>query len=416
MAEQKLAQESTTDLIKRIEALRVSLKALGSSYEKLVKNLFQVLTKNNVVNRQTEMNNLNKELNNVLNNETIITEEIKTLSTSINMGLLKDIVDAQNKIIGDYRNANKGVNIAFGLDGNPIKSEDKSKYDSLYSLSKILREPIIDGEIIDAIAVVNKDKKDEVRDLLKKLDIKKEEIKEDSHTLSINEKLVIALYDYLDSLAKKISNYGGMSGLPIRETKEVEDKKWVVLASDISECNLIIEIIKIIKASDRDTVNVWDIADIKKDLISNFKKYANGTKYFAKMIPKISQNEAQINKIKDRLKELIKEAKNDISEELVLPENKREYDLLNKEYCYLMSAQGGDNLVPYSGVMLEPKYVINYQDAEKELQTLRDNAKIEQENANNELAQQRIQKRVLEFSNISPNNLGLVRTNKEQDV
>ena len=39
MAEQKLAQESTTDLIKRIEALRVSLKALGSSYEKLVKSL-----------------------------------------------------------------------------------------------------------------------------------------------------------------------------------------------------------------------------------------------------------------------------------------------------------------------------------------------------------------------------------------
>ena len=416
MEEQKLQDKES--LVKRINALKISLKSLNSSYEKLVKDLFQILTKKEIANRQEEMNNLNKKLNNVLNNETIMNEEIKVLSINLNSNFLNKIMDEKRKIRREYRESSKGIKIAFGIDGNPIKVEDKERYDSLVLLEKLLKEPIYDIEVIGDIAT-NKAKKEEVLGLLEKLNMvvkdenNKEVIMEEE--LVGNVKLVKELEEYLDSLAKKISDYEGMAGLPIKETKQVDDKKWVVLASDVEECNLIIEILKILKVSREDTIKVWDIASVKKDLVASFKKYVNGTKYFANMVPKIPENEIKIKEIKDRLGKLIKRAKDNNALGLVLANDKKEYDLLNKEYCYLVSAQASDNLVLYDGVKLEPKYVSGYEASQKELQIIRENDKIEQENANNELAQKRIQERVLEFSNIMPSK-GLVRINKEQDV
>ncbi len=383
-----MIERDITSSVKRLKALNTSLKAVGSSYEKTVKNLVQILTKDSIINNQEKMNNLNKELNSILNNEKALILEIKEITNNINSNIIKKIENSQNKIINEYRNVYKGMKITFGLDGRPIKKEREEIYNNLCLLKDMFSKPVNEICIINDIGIVDSKDKEKVLELINKTNIFELEN-------NINQKLIKELENYLDSLAKKISNYIGMSGLPIIESKEIEDKKWVVLITDERECNLIIDIMKILKKSNQDLVNVWNIAEVDKSLLKDFKRYANGTKYFAKYIPKLKENEAKINEIKKDLSTLFKRAK--VKGKTILEEDKEEYQLLNKEYCYLVSAQVADDLVIYNGLKLEPKYLSNYKETEKELQLLRKNATIKQDAGE---IKKRIESRVQSFSDM----------------
>ena len=125
-----MIERDITSSVKRLKALNTSLKAVGSSYEKTVKNLVQILTKDSIINNQEKMNNLNKELNSILNNEKALILEIKEITNNINSNIIKKIENSQNKIIDEYRNVYKGMKIVFGLDGRPIKKEREEIYNN----------------------------------------------------------------------------------------------------------------------------------------------------------------------------------------------------------------------------------------------------------------------------------------------
>ena len=190
-----------------------------------------------------------------------------------------------------------------------------------------------------------------------------------------NQQLIAELEAYLDSLAKKISTYNGLSNLPIMQTKTIGDKAWVVLESDIEECNRIIDIISLLKSQTGNLINVWGIANLNASDIAKFKKLVNATIYFENKTPKIAVNETKINAIKNDLAALMKKAKENpgpmAQNGYVLIEDEEAYNILNAMYNYLAASNSSENLIDYHDIKIAPEYLAKYQKLEEELANIK---------------------------------------------
>ena len=225
-----------------------------------------------------------------------------------------------------------------------VSNEDKSKVISLLNDSKILRR-------------LNP------------------ELAHDEKKKTENAELISKLYDYLDELAKEVSNYKGVTNLPYRTTNTIGDRAWVVIDRDWKEANRVIELIEFLQQQKEDLISVWGIANVKDIEIDKFKKMANSILYFNDKIPDVTQNVTEIDNVRKQLKGLIKKARETKNAKLatnglVLDSDFELYTLLKEKYNYLIAARASSNLVPVDGVLIDSNYADKYNDVNNKIDNL----------------------------------------------
>ena len=225
-----------------------------------------------------------------------------------------------------------------------VSNEDKSKVISLLNDSKILRR------LNPELAHDEKKKRE-------------------------NAELISKLYDYLDELAKEVTNYKGVTNLPYRTTNTIGDRAWVVIDRDWKEANRVIELIEFLQQQKEDLISVWGIANVKDIEIDKFKKMANSILYFNDKIPDVTQNVTEIDNVRKQLKGLIKKARETKNAKLatnglVLDSDFELYTLLKEKYNYLIGARASSNLVPVDGVLIDSNYADKYNDVNNKIDNL----------------------------------------------
>lgn len=225
-----------------------------------------------------------------------------------------------------------------------VSNEDKSKVISLLNDSKILRR------LNPELAHDEKKKRE-------------------------NAELISKLYDYLDELAKEVTNYKGVTNLPYRTTNTIGDRAWVVIDRDWKEANRVIELIEFLQQQKEDLISVWGIANVKDIEIDKFKKMANSILYFNDKIPDVTQNVTEIDNVRKQLKGLIKKARETKNAKLatnglVLDSDFELYTLLKEKYNYLIAARASSNLVPVDGVLIDSNYADKYNDVNNKIDNL----------------------------------------------
>jgi len=190
-----------------------------------------------------------------------------------------------------------------------------------------------------------------------------------------NEKLIQELYSYLDELASTVTNYTGVANLPIKSTNAVGDKVWVVTENNFDEANRIIEIINLLLSQDKDLEPVWGIANINRADMPKFKNLVNATRKLGGNVPSIPENDAEIEKIRQTIKELFKRARDTENAVLnangkVLDSDSELYKLLQDKYRYLEAAKASNNLVPIDGVLIDSNYSYKYYKVNAKIESL----------------------------------------------
>lgn len=189
-----------------------------------------------------------------------------------------------------------------------------------------------------------------------------------------NAELINKLYAYLDDMADKVRGYKGVANLPIKSTNTIGDRAWVVNERDEKEANRIIEIIKLLQKQEDDLIPVWG-ANVNASYMAQFKRLANATVYFSGKIPEITENEAEIEKVREQLRDLIARAKGAdksllATNGLVLASEYELYKLLEEKFGYLDAAKASDNLVPIDGVLIDDRYIVKYQGVNQKITML----------------------------------------------
>lgn len=190
-----------------------------------------------------------------------------------------------------------------------------------------------------------------------------------------NQELITKLYDYLDEIANNVNKQVGVTNLPIKSTKTINDRAWVVLDSDYEEASRIIDIIELLQNQTNNLYPVWGIANISTSDMPKFKRLANATKYFMDRIPNIVENEIEIEKVKKALRVLVRHAKNNPNEKLasnglVLESDLPLYKLLEEKYSYLDAAKASDDLIEVNGVLIDSSYVSKYLENNEKINAL----------------------------------------------
>lgn len=199
-----------------------------------------------------------------------------------------------------------------------------------------------------------------------------------------NKELIEKLYAYLDDLADKVTKQKGVANLPIKSTNTIDDRAWVVNDRDEKEANRIIEIIKLLQKQEDDLIPTWG-ANINASYLAQFKRLANATIYFSGKVPEIPENEAEIDRVREQLRDLIARAKGVdpsllATNGLVLANDYELYKLLEEKYGYLDAAKASDNLIPVDGVLVDNKYITKYQDVNRKITMILDAQKVAKNN------------------------------------
>lgn len=256
------------------------------------------------------------------------------------------------------------------------------EYDKLLSVLRIVNKANANSSdanlvpVWDQAYVLGQDR-DQLIDLLKSIDSFKG-YDPDREKENANEKLINDLLDYLDKLASKVTEYKGVTNLPIKSTNPLGDRAWVVTEKSWKEANRVIEIIKLLQDQQKlgsNLVSVWDVAYVNFNDIPKFKKLARGTVFFNKIVPDIPENNAEIEKVSKQLRDLIAKAKKQENPKLaknglVLEEDEELYNLLNEKYNYLFSAKTSDNLIPVDNVLIDGDHVEKYVKANEKINSL----------------------------------------------
>lgn len=195
-----------------------------------------------------------------------------------------------------------------------------------------------------------------------------------------NKELIEKLYAYLDDLADKVTKQKGVANLPIKSTNTIDDRAWVVNDRDEKEANRIIEIIKLLQKQEDDLIPTWG-ANVNASYLAQFKRLANATIYFSGKVPEIPENEAEIDRVREQLRDLIARAKGVdpsllATNGLVLANDYELYKLLEEKYGYLDAAKASDNLIPVDGVLVDNKYITKYQDVNRKITMILDAQKV----------------------------------------
>lgn len=202
-----------------------------------------------------------------------------------------------------------------------------------------------------------------------------EDLNPDNKKKMENKKLIFSLNEYLKSLADKALKHTGVANLPIKATKPIGDRAWIVIDSDLEEADRIVDIIKLLMEENKkdNLVGVWGMANVSFEAISKFKTLANSTKFLGDSVPNISENEAEMKKVHEALRDLIRKAKETpdgkmASNGLVLESDLETYKLLENKYKILEAAKASDDLVPVlGGVQVDSQYASKYAEIEKKL-------------------------------------------------
>ncbi len=339
-----------------------------------------------------------KEVNDLFSKTKLFSILNSSREEHLNTTMLAEI----DKAIANIRESFNPNNLATtAQDGYQINQDDEPEYNRLLELRKIVEH----GERKEFPVIVNVWNKAYVNRADR---IKFEALMRASKTFKKaepNAELIAKIEKQIDSLAAKITNHKGLYNLKIRQTdtlEESEDKKqdakvWVVLEEDLAECNRLIKIIEILRKQHGEYLHkTWGGAYVDKSKLADFKKFANGTEFFADYIPKLVENDNEITKIKDRLAELIKRAKDNPNEPmasngLVLQEDEEEYNLLNRQYTLLESAKAAAETETVNGVKVPKGKGNEYQAAA----TILDNKRKRQTPPKKELNEEKI-KSILE--------------------
>ncbi len=343
-----------------------------------------------------------KEVNDLFSKTKLFSILNSSREEHLNTTMLAEI----DKAIANIRESFNPNNLATtAQDGYQINQDDEPEYNRLLELRKIVErgeEKVFPtGERKEFPVIVNVWNKAYVNRADR---IKFEALMRASKTFKKDEpnaELIAKIEKQIDSLAAKITNHKGLYNLKIRQTdtlEESEDKKqdakvWVVLEADLAECNRLINIIKILRKQHGEYLHkTWGGAYVDKSKLADFKKFANGTEFFAGYIPKLVENDNEITKIKDRLAELIKRAKDNPNEPmasngLVLQEDEEEYNLLNRQYTLLESAKAAAETETVNGVKVPKGKGNEYQAAA----TILDNKRKRQTPPKKELNEEKIQ-------------------------
>ncbi len=343
-----------------------------------------------------------KEVNDLFSKTKLFSILNSSREEHLNTTMLAEI----DKAIANIRESfNPNNLVTTAQDGYQINQDDEPEYNRLLELRKIVErgeEKVFPtGERKEFPVIVNVWNKAYVNRADR---IKFEALMRASKTFKKDEpnaELIAKIEKQIDSLAAKITNHKGLYNLKIRQTdtlEESEDKKqdakvWVVLEADLAECNRLINIIKILRKQHGEYLHkTWGGAYVDKSKLADFKKFANGTEFFAGYIPKLVENDNEITKIKDRLAELIKRAKDNPNEPmasngLVLQEDEEEYNLLNRQYTLLESAKAAAETETVNGVKVPKGKGNEYQAAA----TILDNKRKRQTPPKKELNEEKIQ-------------------------
>lgn len=290
-------------------------------------------------------------------------EELKARET--NQALIKKLTEELHRL-----ESKEGINKIPTGSGNKatILASDLDEYSYLLGAlrylnkandSKLELTPVWDGKAY----VIGEDRAS-FEGLMRQITFGKE-INPDTKKQEENEALIKELYEYLDTIADNVQKQQGVSNLPIKSTKVVGDKAWVVLENDLEEANRIIDIIALLQKQEKNLINVWGMANISANDISKFKKLANATKYLGGRIPNTPANDKEMKKIHDALADLIRKAKETenptlAANGLVLESDYETYKLLEEKYKYLEDAKTSDDLEYVDGVQIDSKYVSRY--------------------------------------------------------
>lgn len=333
----------------------------------------------------------------VLNNAMFVTEDQRAV---LNNSILPNIkfftyvredgkyIKANNEFIAELREAMERLKLRKG---NFLTNNGKDANNGLYLTKEAQEEYNRYLEILKVLHKANDDTTD-LKEVWGKIYVSREDenkilrLLNDSKYLKMlnpdikkrdeNNKLIEELYAYLDELANKVTSYTGVANLPIKSTKTVGDKAWVVADNDWEEACRIIDIIKLLQAQTDNLTPVWGIANVSKEYVSRFKSLANATKKFSNKIPNIPENDAEIENIRSDVKELFKkvrDAENPIlaDDGKVLASDAELYKLLQEKYSYLEAAKASDNLVPTNGVLIDNNHVKKYEEIVAKIDALK---------------------------------------------
>lgn len=248
------------------------------------------------------------------------------------------------------------------LNGANIALKEYKEYTNLLDILKILNKA--NNSDLSLVNVWNTmvltEDREQIKNLLENTTFFKSS-DPDREKRAQNEQVIKELNDYLRSLEAKMNQYNGVYNIPTRQTED----GTIVLKDDLIEYNSILGMKKILEQSDRDLVNIWNIANVSLKDAANFKKYANATRYYSNNVPKITGNDQEIEEIKKRLGAMIEEAKKHPEEPkanngYVLANDEQEYQLLEEKYRYLEEAKASDNTISVNGVEIDAKHYNSY--------------------------------------------------------
>ena len=179
----------------------------------------------------------------------------------------------------------------LALDNNRVLVKDLEEYNNLLKIREILNRP-------------TNSKKDnqELEELMKKTNFFDKKTVPDDNLEKYNkenDQEITKLMAYLDELANKISNYPGYTNLPIKETKKIDDKVWVVPNDDLNEANNIIDVITILRDISSNMIKLNNIYYIKPENKERMENLLNNTQYFNKEPKKKKDPKNNDDKIKE---------------------------------------------------------------------------------------------------------------------
>ncbi len=268
-----------------------------------------------------------------------------------------------------------------------VSAENIQEYENLLAILRILNKAnntIYKNALTDVWGMAQVAYEDvyAFKTLLNNTNLFKENTPENK-VMAENQAKIEELTKYLDSIADKITNYKGTSNLPIRQTKQIGDRSWIVPEEDLTECNIIIEIMELLSKKNNNMVNVWNMGSVPVEDVVKFKNLANATNYYRKLVPSITVNEVKIEEIKNRLKALISKAQQNTGVMAkngnVLASDAEEYNLLMAMYNYLEASKTSDNLVDYAGVKIGKEYLDKYKAIVDRLEIVRNEPQVTQD-------------------------------------
>lgn len=250
-----------------------------------------------------------------------------------------------------------------------LAEEDIEEYKVLYEMLQILnrsRNSDLPLFPIWNIAHIQYTEKDKFENLIAKSKLFQNRKPEAKPKKEENLELITKIEEQLDELAGEISNNSGFYSVSSRKVETLDGKSWIIPSEFYDEAVDLVAAIDCLKFNKTGyKLSIFNLGYIDPLKIEEFKRLVRRNKFLNDMVPDLPENISEIDKIKERLAELIKKAKDNPDKPLapnghVLAEDEEEYNKLEEQYKLLRDARFADDVEKIEGVTVPSSGASSY--------------------------------------------------------